>query len=85
MLRLASGFATKVDVEANVFRYESDTASHLTVRVAAGLLEQLLDRGKLYAIEATTKPLFGAGFRHRGRWYLVCKKEDWEQFCSDAL
>ncbi len=85
LLRLASRFATKVEVEADIFRFESDMPDSLSVRIVPNLLEELLDEGKLYAIESATKPLFGGRFRHQGRWYLVCKKADWEQLCKDGL
>jgi hypothetical protein len=68
-IRLASRFATKVDNDANIFRFDGGSA-RLTVRVAAGLLDKLLDEGKLYAMESTTKPLFVARFRHQGSWYI---------------
>ena len=77
--------ATKVEVEANVFRFNSDTPDCLTVRVVPNLLAALLDEGKLYAIESATKPPFGARFKHQGRWYLPCKRADWEQLCKDGL
>jgi invasion protein IalB len=81
--RLASRFATKVDNEANIFRFDGGSG-RLTVRVTARLLDKLLDGGKLYAMESTTKPLFGARFRHHGSWYMPCKKEDWERLCNNA-
>jgi hypothetical protein len=86
--RLASRFATKVDIEANIHQFDG-ASTRLTVRVAAGLLgavhDELINGGKLYAIESTTRPLFGARFQHRGKWYLVVKKEDWEHLSSNAL
>jgi hypothetical protein len=53
LLRLASRFATKVEVDASIFRFDSDMPDSLSVRIVPNLLEELLDEGKLYAIAPT--------------------------------
>jgi hypothetical protein len=86
LLRVAGWFATKVDVEANIAHgYASSPTSCRTVRVPKSLLPDLLDKGKLYAFEALTKPRFGARFKHGGKWFLVCNEKDFEELRNNAL